>query len=77
MLTRALWGNHCECVAMPSPKFLEALAPTIPGAALCRAHADDPAYANLEVALKGGQMGSPDYFGWIRDGGGDTPRGSG
>lgn len=56
---------------------LEALAPTIPGAALCRAHADDPAYANLEVALKGGQMGSPDYFGWIRDGGGDTPRGSG
>ena len=53
---------------------LEALAPTIPGAALCRAHADDPTYAGLQVALKGGQMGSPDYFGWIRDGGGDAPR---
>jgi uncharacterized protein YgbK (DUF1537 family) len=24
----------------------------------------------LELALKGGQMGSEDYFGWIRDGGG-------
>ena len=55
---------------------LEALAPTIPGAALCRAHADDPAYAGLQIALKGGQMGSPDYFGWIRDGGGDAPRGA-
>jgi uncharacterized protein YgbK (DUF1537 family) len=53
---------------------LEAIAPTIPGAALCRAHVDDPAYAHLEIALKGGQMGSPDYFGWIRDGGGDALR---
>jgi len=24
----------------------------------------------LEIALKGGQMGSMDFFGWIRDGGG-------
>ncbi|WP_232830445.1 four-carbon acid sugar kinase family protein [Oceanicella sp. SM1341] len=48
---------------------LEALAPTIPGAALFRAHADGPA-DGLELALKGGQMGSPDYFGWVRDGGG-------
>lgn len=48
---------------------LSALAPTIPGASLCMAHADGP-MAGLELALKGGQMGSPDYFGWIRDGGG-------
>ncbi|WP_068240161.1 four-carbon acid sugar kinase family protein [Tritonibacter horizontis] len=48
---------------------LSALAPTIPGAALFRAHADGPR-DGLELALKGGQMGSPDYFGWIRDGGG-------
>lgn len=47
---------------------LTALAPTIPGAALCRAHA--PGRQGLQLALKGGQMGSPDYFGWIRDGGG-------
>lgn len=47
---------------------LTALAPTVPGAALCTAHRRnaDP----LQLALKGGQMGTPDYFGWIRDGGG-------
>jgi len=48
---------------------LSALAPTIPGAALFKAHADGP-MDGLELALKGGQMGSEDYFGWIRDGGG-------
>ncbi|SEL08253.1 four-carbon acid sugar kinase family protein [Pacificibacter marinus] len=48
---------------------LSALAPTIPGASLFKAHADG-AMDGLELALKGGQMGSPDYFGWIRDGGG-------
>ncbi|MEN8684806.1 four-carbon acid sugar kinase family protein, partial [Marivita sp.] len=48
---------------------LSALAPTIPGAALFQAHADGP-MDGLELALKGGQMGSPDYFGWVRDGGG-------
>lgn len=48
---------------------LTALAPTLPGAALLRAHSDG-AHDGLELALKGGQMGSPDYFGWIRDGGG-------
>jgi len=48
---------------------LSALAPTIPGAALFKAHADGE-MDGLELALKGGQMGSPDYFGWVRDGGG-------
>ncbi len=48
---------------------LSALAPTIPGAALFKAHAVGE-MDGLELALKGGQMGSPDYFGWIRDGGG-------
>ncbi|SDB54602.1 four-carbon acid sugar kinase family protein [Bauldia litoralis] len=48
---------------------LSALAPTIPGAAIFRAHADG-AMDGLELALKGGQMGSPDYFGRVRDGGG-------
>lgn len=47
---------------------LTALAPTIPGAALCTAHRTDD--TPLQLALKGGQMGTPDYFGWIRDGGG-------
>lgn len=48
---------------------LVAVAPTIPGASLCRAYGDGP-HDGLEIALKGGQMGSEDYFGWIRAGGG-------
>lgn len=48
---------------------LTALAPTLPGAALCTAHGAAP-HDGLQIALKGGQMGSPDYFGWIRAGGG-------
>ncbi len=49
---------------------LTALAPTVPGAALFHAHSQDPQYQGLQLALKGGQMGTPDYFGWIRHGGG-------
>ncbi|MGK9168440.1 four-carbon acid sugar kinase family protein [Inquilinus limosus] len=52
---------------------LTALAPTVPGAALFRAHGDDPALAGLEIALKGGQMGAPDYFLRIKEGGGPGP----
>lgn len=49
---------------------LTALAPTVPGAALCLAHANNDRQAGLQLALKGGQMGSIDYFDWIRRGGG-------
>lgn len=48
---------------------LTALAPTIPGAAIFLAHANGT-MDGLQLALKGGQMGSRDYFGWVRDGGG-------
>ena len=48
---------------------LSALAPTVPGASIFRAHSDGP-MDGLELALKGGQMGTPGYFGWVRDGGG-------
>ncbi|MBX2838013.1 MAG: four-carbon acid sugar kinase family protein [Gammaproteobacteria bacterium] len=48
---------------------LSALAPTIPGAAIFKAHANG-AMNGLQLALKGGQMGSKDYFAWVRDGGG-------
>lgn len=47
-----------------------ALAPTVPGAALLAAHSEDAALSGLQLALKGGQMGSDDYFGWIKRGGG-------
>lgn len=50
---------------------MSALAPTVPGAALCIAHSDDPQIDGLQLALKGGQMGTPDYFDWIRQGGGN------
>lgn len=50
---------------------LTALTPTIPGAAILQAHSEDPAFDGLEIALKGGQMGAEDYFGHVRDGGGD------
>jgi uncharacterized protein YgbK (DUF1537 family) len=50
---------------------LTAVAATVPGAALNKAHSDDPAHRDLELALKGGQMGQPDYFGRIRAGGQD------
>lgn len=50
-------------------KALQALAPTIPGASLCVGYGDGP-HDGLQIALKGGQMGSMDFFGWIRDGGG-------
>jgi len=48
---------------------LVARAPTIPGASICIAHGDSP-HDGLEIALKGGQMGSKDFFSWVRDGGG-------
>ena len=51
---------------------LVACAPTIPGASLSTAYGKG-AHDGLQIALKGGQMGSEDFFGWIRDGGG--PRG--
>ena len=45
---------------------LEMGAELTPGAPLCRAHSDDPLVDGLEIALKGGQMGGPDYFGRVR-----------
>jgi uncharacterized protein YgbK (DUF1537 family) len=47
-----------------------ARAPTIPGAGLLEAHSENAAFSGLQLALKGGQMGSADYFGWIKRGGG-------
>ncbi|NIY71237.1 four-carbon acid sugar kinase family protein [Marivivens donghaensis] len=50
-------------------KAIKAIAPTIPGASLCTGYGGEH-HDGLEIALKGGQMGSMDFFGWIRDGGG-------
>lgn len=48
---------------------LTAVAPIAPGSPLCRAHASDPALAGLEIALKGGQVGRPDFFCAAKQGG--------
>jgi uncharacterized protein YgbK (DUF1537 family) len=48
---------------------LTAVAPIAPGSPLCRAHASDPALAGLEIALKGGQVGRPDFFCAVKHGG--------
>ena len=37
-----------------------------PGAPLCRAHSPNAAFDGLELVLKGGQIGTPDFFGRIR-----------
>jgi 3-oxoisoapionate kinase len=41
---------------------LTAIARLAPGAPLCRAHSADPAIDGLEIVLKGGQTGAPDFF---------------
>jgi uncharacterized protein YgbK (DUF1537 family) len=54
---------------------LTALAPTAPGSPLCRAHSDDPAHEGLEIALKGGQVGAPDFFCVVKRGGATVHQG--
>ena len=48
---------------------LTAIAPLAPGSPLCRAHAARADRDGLEIALKGGQVGAPDFFVAARQGG--------
>ena len=41
---------------------LTAIAPLAPGSPLCRAHAAGSRLDGLEISLKGGQVGRPDFF---------------
>ncbi|HLJ69735.1 MAG TPA: four-carbon acid sugar kinase family protein [Roseiarcus sp.] len=47
---------------------LEAVAPLAPGSPLCRVFSSDSEIDGFEIALKGGQMGAPDFFGSVRAG---------
>jgi 3-oxoisoapionate kinase len=47
---------------------LTAIAPLAPGAPLCRAHSDRADRDGLQIALKGGQVGGPDFFAAARQG---------
>lgn len=51
---------------------LEMILDVSPGAPLCRVYSDDSGMDGLELALKGGQLGSPDYFLKVRDAGMQT-----
>ncbi|MCU6707925.1 four-carbon acid sugar kinase family protein [Paenibacillus sp. J5C_2022] len=46
---------------------MEMLMPISPGAPLCRVYSHDEYMDGVELALKGGQFGSPDYFAKVRD----------
>lgn len=46
---------------------MEMLLPVSPGAPLCKVYAHDAGMDGIELALKGGQFGSPDYFAKVRD----------
>ncbi|RJE83957.1 four-carbon acid sugar kinase family protein [Paenibacillus sp. 1011MAR3C5] len=46
---------------------LEMALPVSPGAPLCKVYSQDERMDGLELALKGGQFGSPDYFIKVRD----------
>lgn len=48
---------------------LTAIAPLAPGSPLCRAHAARADRNGLEIALKGGQVGAPDFFLAAKNGG--------
>ena len=48
---------------------LTALAPLDPGSPLCRAHGAETPLDGLELALKGGQVGRPDFFQVVKRGG--------
>lgn len=42
-------------------------SPCTPGAPLCRAHSDDSKLDSLDIVLKGGQMGTPDFFNLVAE----------
>jgi 3-oxoisoapionate kinase len=60
--SHALRGLGIEALTIRMP------FPQTPGSPLCLAHAADPDFDGLEIALKGGQVGGDDYFSMIRDG---------
>jgi uncharacterized protein YgbK (DUF1537 family) len=72
-LTRAVISGgdtSGRAAAMLGIDALTALAPLAPGSPLCRAHAERSDRDGLEIALKGGQVGAPDFFVAAKRGGG-------
>ena len=61
--------NGAHAASVLGVYALTAVAPIAPGSPLCRAHSSDPVLAGLEIALKGGQVGRPDFFCAVKAGG--------
>lgn len=62
-------GDTCGTVVPHLDIYaLESRFPLAPGSPLCRAHSRQAATDGLKIALKGGQLGSSDYFVRMRDG---------
>jgi uncharacterized protein YgbK (DUF1537 family) len=56
-------GDTCGHAAQQLGIYaLEMAMPIAPGAPLCRARSANPVFDGLEIALKAGQVGKPDYF---------------
>jgi uncharacterized protein YgbK (DUF1537 family) len=51
-----------HAVSTMGVESLEVAGPLVPGASLCRIHSRDAAIDGVEITLKGGQVGSPDFF---------------
>lgn len=58
-------GDVCTTLGV---KALTAIGYSVPGASLLAAHGPSLQPLPFDLALKGGQMGTPDYFAWMRDG---------
>jgi uncharacterized protein YgbK (DUF1537 family) len=70
-LTRAVISGgdtSGRAAAMLGIDALTAIAPLAPGSPLCRAHAPADGLEGLEIVLKGGQVGQPDFLVAVRQG---------
>jgi uncharacterized protein YgbK (DUF1537 family) len=61
--------SSSHAVTAMGVEALGVAAPMVPGAPLCRLASRDAAVDKLEVTLKGGQLGAPDYFARVKAGG--------
>jgi uncharacterized protein YgbK (DUF1537 family) len=62
-------GDTCGHAARKLDIYaLEYVMPIAPGSPLCRARSHQTAFDGLEISLKAGQVGQPDYFGTLLTG---------
>lgn len=62
-------GDTCGYAARQLGIYaLEYVMPVAPGSPLCRARSHNSRFDGLEISLKAGQVGKPDYFGSILEG---------